>query len=409
MKINDRFLTLCLFSLALLFFYFPILSLAKAEQGDSLFPFICEDQGKYGFLSSTGKEVIPCTFNDIWRFGRFGELKIPFASYFAEGLHPVKVGTLWGYADRSGTMVIPPTYSLRPDPFSGGLAKVSLPPESGSIAFINKKGETVFTVPQGTVVRGAFLSGRIQASDPSSKGAKYGYLGEDGSWAISPRYYGMGDWGDFHEPVAAAMVEPQRVDTKNGSKVVPPVYKLISRDGVIVSKRSFSCFGAFTDGIAVACPSDRSEYGYVNMQGEFVIPPRFQKAGDFHDGHAFVVINDRYALINREGTVVFELGSEYPTKNKSGIFYPLPRFSGGLSALFRVVPGEDGKEQQQFVYLNNLGKVAFPGEFRFGGDFVDGIALVQTEGGAMITSWRGTYIDSSGKSIREAAPLIVMP
>ena len=91
----------------------------------SLFP--AAKDGKYGFIDRHGKFVIPPTFTS--------------AGYFSEGLAPVKVegkdhslgkGQLtrretgkWGYIDRTGTFKISPQFGSASS-FSEGLAKATL-------------------------------------------------------------------------------------------------------------------------------------------------------------------------------------------------------------------------------------------------------------------------------------------
>lgn len=44
--------------------------------------------GKYGFIDKTGKQVIPCLYDDAWNF--------------SEGLARVEVGEKWGFVDKYG-------------------------------------------------------------------------------------------------------------------------------------------------------------------------------------------------------------------------------------------------------------------------------------------------------------------
>lgn len=58
---------------------------------------ICSSEnGKWGFITDTGKEAIPFIYEE--------------AQDFKEGLAAVKVDGLWGYIDFEGTMVIEPAY-----------------------------------------------------------------------------------------------------------------------------------------------------------------------------------------------------------------------------------------------------------------------------------------------------------
>lgn len=81
---------------------------------------------KYGFIDTSGKEVIP--------------LKYDNADDFSEGLARVKLNGKWGYIDTSGKEVIPLKYD-NSDNFSDGLARVKLNGKCGSI---DKTGKEYF-------------------------------------------------------------------------------------------------------------------------------------------------------------------------------------------------------------------------------------------------------------------------
>jgi hypothetical protein len=80
---------------------------ACASGSSCLFP--VKLNGKYGFITKSGKVAIHPQFNDVGKF--------------AEGLAPVKLGKSWGYIDRQGKLAIPPQFDVA-DPFSDGAALI---------------------------------------------------------------------------------------------------------------------------------------------------------------------------------------------------------------------------------------------------------------------------------------------
>lgn len=80
---------------------------------------------RFGYIDNTGKEVIPCQFEE--------------ARSFTEGLAGVKKYGKWGYIDKEGNTVIPFIYDSIMD-FSEGLASAS---KNGWTGFIDKAGNTV--------------------------------------------------------------------------------------------------------------------------------------------------------------------------------------------------------------------------------------------------------------------------
>ncbi len=77
---------------------------------------------KFTFIDKTGRIII--------------EPKFDGASYFPEGLAPVRVGKLWGFIDSSGTTVIKPQFELA-YPFSDGLSLIQV---AGLYGYIDRMG-----------------------------------------------------------------------------------------------------------------------------------------------------------------------------------------------------------------------------------------------------------------------------
>lgn len=80
---------------------------------------------KYGFIDSTGREVIPCIYDD--------------ANRFSEGLVAVKLDGKWGFIDEAGNTVISFKYDSALV-FENGKARVRL---AGREFYIDKHGNEV--------------------------------------------------------------------------------------------------------------------------------------------------------------------------------------------------------------------------------------------------------------------------
>ena len=81
-------------------------------------------KGKYGFIDKTGKEIIPCKYNN--------------ANNFKEGLAAVNLNGKWGYIDKTGREICPCKYDWAYD-FFKGLAKVKLNNKYGYIDTTGKE------------------------------------------------------------------------------------------------------------------------------------------------------------------------------------------------------------------------------------------------------------------------------
>jgi hypothetical protein len=248
------------------------------EFSEGLAAFENED-GKHGYIDETGKIVIEPKF-DNW-------------TNFSEGLAAVSVDFKWGYIDRNGKWVIPPQFAVG-RPFSNGLALVGVP-LSGNVTF-----------PPGPV--------------------KHEFIDKDGKIAINPEHDILN--GSFSEGFAAV-----QFITKNGIDD-----ELIDKTGkTLVAVQDLKLRG-FSGGLA-AVKKD-GKWGYVGMNGNFLIEPQFEEAESFSEGLAAVKVDKKWGYIDRQGAKII-----------MPIFEFTPgEFSEGLALVF--LNGE-------CTYIDKTGQVAF--------------------------------------------------
>ena len=186
---------------------------------------------------------------------------------------PVNKDGRWGYVDAAGQFVIQTKY-FAAEPFSEGLALVvtrkpwqPLGNEYGEfrlaqITYIDRSGHEILA-PLSVRRARSFADGRalvVPDSALRTQGgcAKGGYLDMKGDWAIKPQFDGL---TDFAEGLAAVNV---------GAK----------------------------------CGMG-GKWGYVDKDGQTVIPFRFLWAGTFHDGQACVSeTRGEEEVIARSGNIV---------------------------------------------------------------------------------------------------------
>lgn len=84
-----------------------------------------ELNGKWGFVSTTGEEIMPCKYDMVY--------------CFLEGLAQVKLNGKMGFVDERGQEVVSCKYD-QADPFEDGVARVIL---NGKSFLIDKNGNEV--------------------------------------------------------------------------------------------------------------------------------------------------------------------------------------------------------------------------------------------------------------------------
>ena len=133
-----------------------------------LFP--VKSDGKYGFIDSHGKLLIPATFDE--------------ATGFSDGLAAVAINRKWGYIDETGKIIIELKYATYGNnQFSEGLAAINEGDYSnGRWGFINTKG-TVIIEPVYELA-GFFMEGLAFVVS----NGKRGFIDKQGDLIIEPKF-----------------------------------------------------------------------------------------------------------------------------------------------------------------------------------------------------------------------------
>ena len=193
---------------------------------------IAEDDAKYQRYEE----------NDLYGFKKDGAVvilaKYDFACDFSEGLAKVKLGSKYGFVDKSGKEVFQLKYDVVGD-FSEGLASV-------------------------------FLNG------------KWGYIDKSGKEVI-PLQYDIA--GDFSEGLSAVELYGKWgfID-KSGKEVVPLKY-----DHARI----------FSEGLASV--ELNGKWGYIDKSGKEVIPLKYDGAYSFSDGLTAIELNGKWGYIDKQG------------------------------------------------------------------------------------------------------------
>lgn len=185
--------------------------------------------GKWMIVGATGTEI---TFSD----------NVTDAKPFSEGLAPIRIDDMWGFASTNGNTAIKPIFKSV-GYFSKGLAWAKT--TDGKVGFINQKGE----------------------------------------WVIKPKYEAAKDFSEGFARVKLAG-NWTFVDTK-GNEINTP---------------TADTFGDFSDGLAYA--KTEGKVGFINKEGKMVIEQQFEKVRDFNNGYAAILQDGKWGFIDTNGNWV---------------------------------------------------------------------------------------------------------
>lgn len=320
----------------------PTFSKARAFW-DSGLAFVLDTESQlWGLIDSSGQYVVEPTFYNI-------------GNNLSGGLFRVSVPDHgWGYIDTTGSFVIEPQFDKAYD-FSNGFARVSnqmVITTSYSYdlwGYINTSGERItedifyeaYDFSEGLAC--------VNAGNPFD--SFYGYIDESGTGVILPEhsaatsfsngvaFVDMWDTGTMYYALIGKDGYPltgpicSNPGPSNGYKAsfnygLRPVrtmdmagYIYINTDGETVLPKTgepYQFAESFSGEYAMVCENDL--WGYIDLDGNWVVPPQYASASNFLDGMALVqeagsledIINDntRRWIIDTSGTRILEFGAD---------------------------------------------------------------------------------------------------
>ncbi len=256
--------------------------------------------GGYGYISHDGVFVVEPQFD--------------YAYAFKEGRARVFRGTLndWGtpkdgqyaFIDSAGDTVIPFIYEKAED-FKNGLAVVKM---NGKYGVIDTDGRTVIDFRYDGI---SISRDRVLAFTGSAKeGRSFDVFSAEGktlfSLSCKSLSYYDGCYGAYNEGKCALAAE-------TGSLITDYVW-----DGIVaVGEEGILGF------------KSGEKYGYIDRNGQVLIPAQYDEVGLFADGKALVKKDGRYSLIDEAGNTLAEYRAVYANMNiVNGVFYA---FDGTLT------------------------------------------------------------------------------
>lgn len=231
---------------------------------------------KWGFIDSTGKEVIPPIYTE--------------ARPFSEGFAAVSVNrtgerTKWFYINDSFQLKIKFGF-VDVLPFREGLAPVKT---YRGWNYINTNGDIVLKGDYDSALQ--FVNGYARIM----KNGYWALIDREGGFAFKPDYTGMTDYAG----------RVLGVRHKNN-----PAWMLLAISGDTLSRDTFSYIGNCVNEWIPVRQNDHAFY--VNSEGKTVLDPYVQEAWSFYGKYASVKENGYWFLMDKQGRVYRDLQLNYP-------------------------------------------------------------------------------------------------
>ena len=257
--------------------------------------------GKQGYIDRSGRLVIEPTFDH--------------ADTFSYGLASVIVGRRWGYIDYSGNYVVEPQYD-ECGRMEDGMGHIWL---NGRWGLINRHGKVV--VPPkytsvGTLSEGMFsfqVGGRELWKDSGFHGGKKGLMNRAGKIVVRPRFAAIrvfrrgrarvntggkpdlktgfiegGKWGTI-DKTGRYLVKPTADAPENKLGQQESGQKPVKWDSPADTYVPWRKFGKPSEGMT-AIKNKMGKYGFIDRSGKVVIEPVFDGVGWFSEGRVSVSV-----------------------------------------------------------------------------------------------------------------------
>lgn len=353
---------------------------------------------RHGYFDADGRTIVPVDFHELGPIAE-GIVKV--------GRHDETARSMkYGYFAAGGELFVPLILDSAED-YSEGLALCKVfENQTRYFGFLGKAGKWAFP-PQPWSDAQSFSDGLAAIQTRTSDGkSKWGYIGTNGEWKIAAQFTQA---GPFRSGVAAASIDGRTYGLidMNGQWVLEPEFARADepRDGMVVVSKVANPSGNILKGVflieerrliepqfqelrwmAEGLMAARMglDWGYLDREGNVVVPFNFSYAASFHNG---------YALVR------WSAGSAHPNKigyiDKTGGFYEMP-----ISDIQRWTSSKDLKPVKlgdQWGYAAE-GEIEIAAQFEEAGEFENGRARVRLGGKTGIIDASGNFQELAGRN-----------
>lgn len=229
---------------------------------------------KWGYIDDTGSLRIKPQYDLTYDFQD-------------NGLAVVEYNNLYGIIDGTGKYIVVPSFQSISQFSEGRAATIT----NDGFTLIDESGNVLTQKSYGYI--GTFKNQRVIAAGNNDQGQYvYGYLDLDGKEIIPLQYEAA---NDFKERGALVKIG------ENDYALINPIDK-------VLKSYKYYYVGDIGDGLMAYQSSSDSKYGYINIDGNVVISPRFTGAMPFEGGRAIVNMaedyENKFGLIDMTGNSV---------------------------------------------------------------------------------------------------------
>ena len=327
---------------------------------------------KYGFIDKDGNEVVPPTYNY-------------YTDSFHDGMALVVRDGKYGYIDTTGEEIVPLIYDYDfylTSSYSEGMAAVCF---DGRWGYVDKTGREIippkydeaYPFRDGlALIRIDGICGYIDQTGYEIVPPKYddAYFFSDGLAVVNIGGYSSGKWGFIDN---------------TGEEIVPLKYDYA---------RSFS--------YDLAAVESEGRWGYINRDGDVVVEIKYDSAWPLYDGMAQMRIDGQRGYINDRGEeITMPYYSVYDTWDNVDVSVPrydmCYDFTDGFAKVFSRgyydTYYRNYITQRAVGFIDKTGNEVVPMKYYDALDFSGGLAAVQISEGNFGGKWG--YVDKNGNEV----------
>jgi len=323
----------------------------------------------WGFVDSSGKEVIPPTY--YYTFG---------APFYSDGLAVIQLtkGGKFGAIDKSGKLVVQPNFFTLTR-FGSGVA-VAYKPADAKISttrahckVVSRSGEII---NDSTINDHSFQTWYSEGLSVFRNGGLYGYLDTRGEVFIQAKYK---DARNFSSGMAA-------VRTNSGWTYIDKTGKPLENFTTQTEPGSFS-------GDVATFTGTNGKKGFIDKTGKVVIQPVYEQLATFENGFSAGKYTDEktqeplFEIVTSTGKVI----KKFSPSLDQGKYYEIRSgFGNGLAV---IVEGFS-----HYGFVDTKGNIAVKTGFSEVTKFISGRAWARSTDPKTGATKEG-YIDTSGKFV----------